>query len=116
MNFNCPVLETSESIEPKDYDDLELNAIACTFSKIFQSELKELLRQYRELLPSEVNKETEKNFLCSGRFPSVVEGFRNTKARREGKTKWTKSAMKQVFSLAGIVKTKHQRLTSLASM
>lgn len=69
MNFNCPVLETSESIEPKDYDDLELNAIACTFSKIFQSELKELLRRYHELLPSEVNKETEKTFFAQEDFP-----------------------------------------------
>ena len=27
MNFNCPVVETSESIEPND-NNLELNAIA----------------------------------------------------------------------------------------
>ena len=60
MNFNCPVLETSESIEPKDYDDLELNAIACTFSKIFQSELKELLRRYHELLPQRWTKKLKK--------------------------------------------------------
>ena len=33
MNFNCPVAETSESIEPND-NNLELNAIAYTFSKI----------------------------------------------------------------------------------
>ena len=31
MNFNCPVTETSESIEPND-NNLELNAIAYTFS------------------------------------------------------------------------------------
>ena len=33
MNFNCPVAETSESIEPND-NNLELNAIAYTISKI----------------------------------------------------------------------------------
>ena len=34
MNFNCPVAETSESIEPNADNNLELNAIACIFSKI----------------------------------------------------------------------------------
>ena len=33
MNFNCPIVETSESIEPND-NNLELNAITYTFSKI----------------------------------------------------------------------------------
>ena len=33
MNFNCPVAETNESIELND-NNLELNAIAYTFSKI----------------------------------------------------------------------------------
>ena len=33
MNVNCPVAETSENIEPND-NDLQLNAIAYTFSKI----------------------------------------------------------------------------------
>ena len=33
MNFNCPVVETSESIEPND-NNWELNAITYTFSKI----------------------------------------------------------------------------------
>ena len=41
MNSNYPVVETSESIEPND-NDLELNAIAYTFSNIFQPELKQL--------------------------------------------------------------------------
>ena len=43
MNFNCPVVETSESTEPDD--NLELNAIAYTFSKIYQPELKQFLRR-----------------------------------------------------------------------
>ena len=33
MNLNCPVAETSSSIEPND-NNLELSAIAYTFSKI----------------------------------------------------------------------------------
>ena len=41
MNFNYPVVETSDSIEPND-NDLELNAIAYTFSKIFQPGFKQL--------------------------------------------------------------------------
>ena len=44
MNFDCPVVETCESIEP-NVEDLELNAIAYTFSKIFEPELKQLLRR-----------------------------------------------------------------------
>ena len=34
MNFNCPVVEISESIEPND-NNLKLNAIGYIFSKIF---------------------------------------------------------------------------------
>ena len=44
MNFDCPVAETSESIEP-NVSDLELNAIAYSFSKIFEPELKQFLRR-----------------------------------------------------------------------
>ena len=33
MNFNCPVTETSSNLEPND-NNVELNAIAYTFSKI----------------------------------------------------------------------------------
>ena len=44
MNFDCPVAETSESIEP-NVNDLELNAIAYSFSKIFEPELKQFLRR-----------------------------------------------------------------------
>ena len=65
MNFNCPVAETSESIEPND-NNLVLNAIAYTFSKI-DSNLNfntEYARSFgdRELLAfsSEANGETEK--------------------------------------------------------
>ena len=65
INFNCTVVETSESTEPSN-NALELNAIAYTFSKIFQPELKQFLRQsWTPCLHvfgflSEMNKETEK--------------------------------------------------------
>ena len=68
MNFDCPVAETSESIEPND-NNLELNAIAYTFSKI-DSNLNfntEYARSFgdRELLAfsSEANWGTEKRTL-----------------------------------------------------
>ena len=70
MNFNCPVAETSESIEPND-NNLELNAIAYTFSKI-DSNLNfntEYARSFgdRELLAfsSEANGETERETTLS---------------------------------------------------
>ena len=44
MNFNCPIVETSESTEPSD-NYLVLNAIAYIFSKIFQPELKQFLQR-----------------------------------------------------------------------
>ena len=65
INFNCAVVETSESTEPSN-NALELNAIAYTFSKIFQPELKQFLQQsWTPCLHvfgflSEMNKETEK--------------------------------------------------------
>ena len=43
MNFNCPIVETGEGIEPSD-NYLVLNAIAYIFSKIFQPELKQFLQ------------------------------------------------------------------------
>ena len=68
MNFNCPIAGTSESCEPND-NNLELNAIAYTFSKI-DSNLNfntEYMRSFgdHELLAfsSEANGETEKRTL-----------------------------------------------------
>ena len=68
MSFNCPVAETSESIEPNDYN-LELNTIAYTFSKIdsnlnFNTEYARSLGD-RELLAlsSEANGKLEKKKL-----------------------------------------------------
>ena len=49
MNFNCPVVATSENIEPNDIA-LELNAIAYTFSNIFQPELKVAQNSFQHFL------------------------------------------------------------------
>ena len=51
MNFDCPVAETSESIEP-NVNDVELNAIAYSFSNIFEPELKQFSFGDRKLLAS----------------------------------------------------------------
>ena len=96
MNFNCPVAETSESIESND-NNLELNAIAYTFSKIdsnlnFNTEYARSFRDHELLasFSSEANGETEKKntfSICCGRFHSAAVAFRNTKTRREDETK-----------------------------
>ena len=83
--LQLPAAKTSESIEPND-NNLQLNAIAYTFSKI-DSNL-----NFNRLFgfPSEANEETEKkntSFLCCGRFHSIAVAFRNTKTRREDETK-----------------------------
>ena len=44
MNFDCPVAEISEGIEP-NVKDVQLNAIAYSFSNIFEPELKQFLRR-----------------------------------------------------------------------
>ena len=48
MNFDCPVAETGESIEP-NVNDVELNAIAHSFSKIFEPELKVAQNSFQHL-------------------------------------------------------------------
>ena len=92
MNFNCPVAETSESIEPND-NNLELNTIAYTFSKIdsnlnfntspstrvpsaIANSLPSLQRRTGKLKKKE-------HFRCCGRFHSLAVAFSNTKTRRE---------------------------------
>ena len=95
MNFNCPVAETNESIEPND-NNLELNAVAYTFSKInsnpnFNSSFGdlELLASVSLVSPQRRTRKLKKkyHFLCCGRFHSIAVAFRNTKTRREGETK-----------------------------
>ena len=123
MNFNCPVAETSESIEPND-NNLELNAIAFyTFSKI-DSNLNfntEYARSFgdRELLAfsSEANGETEKkhHFLCCGRFNSVAVAFRNTKMRREDETKGPNRQRSKAFLVLKAL-SKQNIKASLASL
>ena len=93
MNFNCSVTETSASIEPND-NNLELNAIAYTFSVDsnlnFNSSFgdRELLASISLVSPPRRTRKLNKDFLlCCGRFHSIAVAFRNTKTRREGKTK-----------------------------
>ena len=64
MNFNCPIAETSESMEPND-NNLELNAIAYTFSKI----------------------DSNLNFTLSMRVPSAIVNSLPSLQRRTGKLK-----------------------------
>ena len=106
MKFNCPVAETSESIEPNDRN-LELNTIAYTFSKI-DSNLNfniEYARSFgdRKLLAfsSEANGESEnkEHFLCCGRFNSAAVAFRNTETRREDETKGPNRQRSKAFLL-----------------
>ena len=95
MNFNCPVTETSESTEPND-NNLELNAITYTFSKI-DSNLNlntEYARSFgdRELLAfsSEANGKLKKralSLLWKIQLFFFFPAFRNTKTRRKDETK-----------------------------
>ena len=92
MNFNCPVAETSESIEPND-NNLELNAIAYIFSKI-DSNLNfntEYARSFgdRELLAfsSEANGETEKKNTFSAVEDSTLLRWHSGTQKRVGRTK-----------------------------
>ena len=116
MNFNCPVAETSEGIEPND-NNLELNAIAYIFSKI-DSNLnfnitfgdRELLASVSLLSPQRRTRKLKKRTLA---FSAVEDSTllrwhsgtqkRVGKIDKEGRLLWK-----------SIVKTKHQSLTSLA--
>ena len=94
MNFICPVAEISSSIEPKD-NNLEVNAITYTFSKIdsnlnFNNSFgdRELLASVSLVFPQRRTRKLKtKHFFCCGRFHSAAVAFRNTKTRREGERK-----------------------------
>ena len=121
MNFICPVIETSKSIEPND-NNLELNMIAYTFSKIFQPEIKQFLRRvivnYLPTSISETYKKTGKekrHFLCCGRF-HFFWWHLGTQKRVGGWNKADQIDNKEKLFWGSISKTKHQSLTSLAFM
>ena len=114
MNFNCPVAETSESIEPND-NNLELNAIAYTFSKI-DSNLNfntEYARSFgdRELLAfsSEANGETAKKITFSAVEDSTQLRWHSGTQNHVGRTKQKDQIDNntRVLFWNGIVKTKH---------
>ena len=122
MNFNCPVAETSESIELND-NNFELNAIAYTISKI-DSNLNyntEYTRSFgdRELLASssEGNGETEKKNTFSAVEDSTLLRWYSGTQKRVGRTKQKDQIDNEIrLFCKSIVKTKHQSLTSLASI
>ena len=90
MNFNCPVAETSESIEPND-NNLELNAIAYTFSKIdsnlnFNTEYARSFGDHELLaFSSEVNGETEKESTFSAVEDSTLLRWHSGTQKRVGR-------------------------------
>ena len=122
MNFNCPVAETSESIETNG-NNLELNAIAYTFSKI-DSNLNfntEYARSFgdRELLAfsSEASGKTEKKNTFSAVEDSTLLRWHSGTQKRVGRTKQKDQIDNETrLFWKSIVKTKHQSLTSLASI
>ena len=57
----------------------------------------------------------KEHFLCCGRFHSVAVAFRNTETRREDETKGPNRQRNKTL-LEKHLKTKHQSLTSLASI
>ena len=121
MNFICPVIETSRSIEPND-NDFDLNTIAYTFSKIFQPEIKQVLRRvivnYLPTSISETYRETGKekrHFLCCGRF-HFFWWHLGTQTCVGGWNKTDQIDNKAKLFWGSISKTKHQSLTSLAFM
>ena len=101
INFNCPIAETSSSIEPND-NNLELNAIAYTFSKInsnlnFNNSFgdRDCLRLFG--FPLEANKKTEEITLSLlWKIPLYCSGIH--KNAWVGPKKGTKSTTKQDFS------------------
>ena len=103
MNFICPVIETSKSIEPSG-NALGLNAIPLAFSKIFQPELKLFLwwswtpcLHLFGPLRGEQGNWKKKHFLCRGRLHSLLMACRNTKTHREGETKGTNQQWSKAF-------------------
>ena len=122
MNFNCPVAETNESIEPND-NYLELNAIAYTFSKIdsnlnFNTEYARSFGDHELLaFSSEANGGTEKRNTFSAVEDSTLLRWHSGTQKRVGRTKQKDQIDNETRPFwKSIVKTKHQSLTSLASI
>ena len=121
MNFNCPVVETSESIEPND-NNLELNAIAYTFFKIdsslnFNSSFgdREFLASVSLVSPQRRTRKLKKeHFLCCGTDSTPLLWHSGTQ-KLVGRAKQRDQIdNKARLFWKSIVKTKHQSLDSLA--
>ena len=95
LNFNCPVAETSESIGPND-NNLELNAIAYTFSKIdsnlnfnYNSSFgdRELLASVSLVSPQRQTRKLEKTLVFSPVEDSTLLQWQSGTRKRVGRTK-----------------------------
>ena len=119
MNFICPVAETTSSIEPKD-NNLELNAISYTFSKIdsnrnFNNSFgdRELLTSVSWVFPQRRTRKLKKiTLFLLWKIPLCCGGIQEHKNRREGERKGPNRQRSETWK--SIVKTKHSSLTSLA--
>ena len=122
MNFNCPVAETSEGIEPNE-NNLKLNAIAYAFSKIdsilnFNSSFgdRELPSSVSLVSPQRRTRKLKKRTLTfSAVEDSTLLRWHSGTQKRVGRTKqWDQIDKEARLLWKSIVKTKHQSLTSLA--
>ena len=121
INFNCPIAETSESIELSD-NNSELNAIAYTFSKI-DSNLNfnnsfgdcELLASVSLVPPPRWTRKLKKNTFFSSVEDSTLLRWHSRTQKRVGRSKQRDQIDNEArLFWKSIVKTKHQSLTSLA--
>ena len=120
MNFNCPVAETSESIELND-NNLELNAIAYTFCKIDSNLYFNNSFGDRELLasvslvfsPRRTRKLKKKTFFSVVEDSTLLRWHSGTQ-KRVGKAKQRDQIDNEARHFwKSIVKTKHQSLNSI---
>ena len=75
------------------------------------------LPSYMYVFPERrLQKQKEKTLSCCGRFQFLLVAFRNTTTYREGDTKTDQIDKEPRLFWEGIVKTKHQSLSSLACM
>ena len=120
MNFNCLVTETSSSTEPND-NNLELNAIAYIFSKIdsnlnFNNSFgdRELLASVSLVFPQRRTRKLKNNTFSAVEDSTLLQWHSRTQ-RSAGSAKERDQINNEArLFWKSIVKTKHQRLTSLA--
>ena len=117
MNFNCPVAETSSSIE-RNGNNLELNVIAYPFSKIdsnlnFNNSFRdrELLASVSLVFPQRRTRKLRKSAVEDSTLLQWHSGTQKRAGRANERNQIDNEAR---LSWKSIVKTKHQSLASLA--